>query len=55
VAVAANTGLHFEGVRKLSKVLHALVDHGNTVVIIKHNLDVIKPADWVLDLMPEVA
>jgi len=47
------TGLHFEEVRKLLKVLHALVDHGNTVVVIEHNLDVIKTADWVLDLGPE--
>ncbi|MDQ2879189.1 MAG: excinuclease ABC subunit UvrA [Pseudomonadota bacterium] len=47
------TGLHFEDVRKLLEVLHALVAHGNTVVVIEHNLDVIKTADWVLDLGPE--
>jgi excinuclease ABC subunit A len=47
------TGLHFEDVRKLLEVLHALVDHGNTVVVIEHNLEVIKTADWILDLGPE--
>ena len=47
------TGLHFEDIRKLLEVLHALVDHGNTVVVIEHNLEVIKTADWVLDLGPE--
>ncbi|MAI92108.1 excinuclease ABC subunit UvrA [Ponticaulis sp.] len=47
------TGLHFEDVRKLLEVLHELVDNGNTVVVIEHNLDVIKTADWILDLGPE--
>jgi len=47
------TGLHFEDVRKLLEVLHALVDAGNTIVVIEHNLEVIKTADWILDLGPE--
>ncbi len=47
------TGLHFEDVRKLLEVLHALVEQGNTVVVIEHNLEVIKTADWILDLGPE--
>ncbi len=47
------TGLHFDDLAKLLKVLHRLVDLGNTVVLIEHNLDVIKSADWVLDLGPE--
>ena len=47
------TGLHFEDIRQLLAVLHKLRDHGNTVVIIEHNLDVIKTADWVVDLGPE--
>ena len=47
------TGLHFEDVRKLLEVLHELVDQGNTVVVIEHNLDVIKTADWILDFGPE--
>ncbi|MGQ7245246.1 excinuclease ABC subunit UvrA [Salinicola sp. V024] len=47
------TGLHFEDIRQLLGVLHRLRDHGNTVVVIEHNLDVIKTADWVIDLGPE--
>jgi excinuclease ABC subunit A len=47
------TGLHFEDIKQLLEVVHRLRDHGNTVVIIEHNLDVIKTADWVVDLGPE--
>lgn len=47
------TGLHFEDIRQLLEVLHRLRDGGNTVAIIEHNLDVIKTADWVIDLGPE--
>jgi excinuclease ABC subunit A len=47
------TGLHFEDVRKLLQVLQRLVDTGNTVLVIEHNLDVIKTADWLIDLGPE--
>ena len=47
------TGLHFDDVRKLLAVLRALVDRGNTVVVIEHNLDVVKTSDWIIDLGPE--
>ncbi|MBZ0202213.1 MAG: excinuclease ABC subunit UvrA [Ignavibacteria bacterium] len=47
------TGLHFEDIRMLLKVLNQLVDKGNTVIVIEHNLDVIKTADWIIDLGPE--
>ncbi len=47
------TGLHFDDVRKLLEVLHALVETGNTVLVIEHNLEVIKTADWIIDLGPE--
>ena len=47
------TGLHIEDVRKLLEVLHALVEQGNTIVVIEHNLDVIKTADWLIDIGPE--
>uniref|UniRef100_UPI0025E6BAD0 excinuclease ABC subunit UvrA n=1 Tax=Phenylobacterium sp. TaxID=1871053 RepID=UPI0025E6BAD0 len=47
------TGLHFEDVKKLLEVLHELADQGNTVVVIEHNLDVVKTADWILDFGPE--
>src|SRR5262249_17865149 len=47
------TGLHFDDIEKLLRVLHSFVDAGNTVVVIEHNLDVVKTADWVIDLGPE--
>jgi excinuclease ABC subunit A len=47
------TGLHFHDVKQLLSVLHRLRDHGNTIVVIEHNLDVVKTADWIIDLGPE--
>ena len=47
------TGLHFEDIRKLLLVINGLVDKGNTVIVIEHNLDVIKTSDWVIDMGPE--
>ena len=47
------TGLHFHDIKQLLQVLHRLRDHGNTVVVIEHNLDVVKTADWIVDLGPE--
>ena len=47
------TGLHFDDIKKLLEILHELVDKGNTVVVIEHNLDVIKTADHVIDIGPE--
>src|SRR4029453_10084732 len=47
------TGLHFDDIRKLLDVLNRLVDLGNTVIVVEHNLDVIKTADWVIDMGPE--
>ena len=47
------TGLHFDDIKKLLNVLHTLVDQGNTVVVIEHNLDVIKTADWIIDIGPD--
>ena len=47
------TGLHFHDIKQLLNVIHRLRDHGNTIVVIEHNLDVVKTADWVIDLGPE--
>ncbi len=47
------TGLHFEDIRKLLEVINGLVDKGNTVIVIEHNLDVIKTSDWIIDMGPE--
>ena len=47
------TGLHFDDVKKLLAILHKLVNAGNTVVVVEHNIDVIKSADWIIDLGPE--
>ena len=47
------TGLHFEDVKKLLEVLHELVEQGNSVLVIEHNLDVVKTADWIIDIGPE--
>ena len=47
------TGLHFHDIKVLLKVLNELVDRGNTLIVIEHNLDVIKSADWIIDLGPE--
>jgi excinuclease ABC subunit A len=47
------TGLHFEDVRKLLEVLHELADQGNSVIVIEHNLDVVKTADYIIDIGPE--
>ncbi len=47
------TGLHFQDIQLLLKVLHNLTDQGNTIIVIEHNLDVIKTADWIIDLGPE--
>ena len=46
------TGLHFEDINKLLKVLHKLVDAGNSILVIEHNLDVLKTADWIIDIGP---
>ena len=47
------TGLHFDDIRKLLGVINGLVDKGNTVIVIEHNLDVIKTSDWIIDMGPE--
>jgi excinuclease ABC subunit A len=53
IVVFPDPGLHFEDVKKLLKVLQQIVDKGNTVIVIEHNMDVIKSADWIIDLGPE--
>ena len=47
------TGLHFHDVKQLLRVLHTLADQGNTIIVIEHNLDVVKTSDWIIDLGPE--
>ena len=49
----STSGLHFDAVRNLSRELQGLVDKGNAVIVIEHNLDVVKSADWIIDLGPE--
>ena len=48
-----STGLHFADIQKLLDILHSLVDKGNTVVVIEHNIDIIKTADWIIDMGPD--
>ena len=51
--INSDTGLHFHDIKKLMEVIHRLRDDGNTIVVIEHNLDVVKTADWIVDLGPE--